>query len=87
VFLAGRFAGRSNVETTLDYFRPVGSDSYWDTHREEVKDVFVTSWDAYAKYAWGKLIDLLLVVVYNRTIFLPSARISILFCKSVASPH
>ncbi len=59
--LAGNFTGRANVETALDFFRPVYRDSYWDSHREEVKDAFVTSWDAYAKYAWGKLIDSLVV--------------------------
>ena len=25
----------------------------WDTRREEVKEAFVTSWDAYSRYAWG----------------------------------
>jgi hypothetical protein len=25
----------------------------WDTRREEVKQAFVTSWDAYSRYAWG----------------------------------
>ncbi|PYH96561.1 mannosyl-oligosaccharide 1,2-alpha-mannosidase [Aspergillus ellipticus CBS 707.79] len=30
------------------------SDSYWDPHREEVREAFTTSWDAYAKYAWGQ---------------------------------
>jgi mannosyl-oligosaccharide alpha-1,2-mannosidase len=56
-FLAGNFTGHLNVETALDFVSPVYKDSYWDSHREEVKDAFVTSWDAYVKYAWGKLID------------------------------
>lgn len=25
----------------------------WNERREEVKQAFVTSWDAYSKYAWG----------------------------------
>ncbi|KAF7169850.1 hypothetical protein CNMCM5623_002449 [Aspergillus felis] len=44
----------TTLETTLDLFRPIKEDSYWYGHREEVKDAFVASWDAYAKYAWGK---------------------------------
>lgn len=59
--LAGNFTCRSNVETALDFFRSDDRDSYWNSHREEVKDAFATSWDAYAKYAWGKLIDSLVV--------------------------
>lgn len=56
-FLAGNLTGHSNVETALDFLSPVYKDSHWDSHREEVKDAFVASWDSYAKYAWGKLID------------------------------
>lgn len=41
------------LETSLDFFRSIGKDSYWESHREEVKRAFVTSWDAYTKYAWG----------------------------------
>ncbi|KAL2012564.1 hypothetical protein VTN00DRAFT_89 [Thermoascus crustaceus] len=26
----------------------------WDDRREKVKEAFVTSWDAYSKYAWGQ---------------------------------
>lgn len=52
---AGLYLGNPSVETAFDYLRPVGQDSYWNSQREEVKDAFVTSWDAYAKYAWGKL--------------------------------
>lgn len=25
----------------------------WDDRREQVKEAFITSWDSYAKYAWG----------------------------------
>ncbi|KAE8151990.1 glycoside hydrolase [Aspergillus avenaceus] len=42
------------LDSTLDSFRPLHRDDYWATHREEVKDAFVISWDAYAKYAWGQ---------------------------------
>ncbi|KAL4967297.1 glycoside hydrolase family 47 protein [Aspergillus stella-maris] len=42
------------LETPLNVFQPFDKDSYWDGHREEVKDAFVTSWDAYTKYAWGQ---------------------------------
>lgn len=51
---AGLFMGDPSVEFALDYFRPMNRDSCWEGHREEVKDVFVKSWDAYSKYAWGK---------------------------------
>lgn len=51
---AGLFVGDPSVEFALDYFQPMNRDSYWEGHREEVKDVFVKSWDAYSKYAWGK---------------------------------
>lgn len=27
----------------------------WDNRRGEVKEAFICSWDAYAKYAWGSL--------------------------------
>ncbi|EAU39466.1 mannosyl-oligosaccharide 1,2-alpha-mannosidase [Aspergillus terreus NIH2624] len=42
------------LETPLNFFRSIEEDSYWEGRREEVKDAFVTSWDAYARYAWGK---------------------------------
>ncbi|KAJ5490460.1 hypothetical protein LT330_008507 [Penicillium expansum] len=51
---AGLYMANPSVEAILDKFRPIGRDSYWKTHQEEVKDVFVTSWDAYSKHAWGK---------------------------------
>ncbi|KAL4968491.1 glycoside hydrolase family 47 protein [Aspergillus stella-maris] len=43
----------SNSSRSLQ-FESIESDSYWELHRQEVKDTFITSWDAYAKYAWGK---------------------------------
>ncbi|KAJ5324528.1 Glycoside hydrolase family 47 [Penicillium atrosanguineum] len=52
--VAGLFLDSPNIEAALGYFRAENQDSYWKKHREEVKDVFVTSWDAYSKYAWGK---------------------------------
>lgn len=39
---------------------PIGFGHYgsglvdWNSRREQVKDAFVTSWDAYAKHAWGE---------------------------------
>jgi mannosyl-oligosaccharide alpha-1,2-mannosidase len=27
----------------------------WDHRREEVKNAFIGSWDAYARHAWGEL--------------------------------
>jgi hypothetical protein len=32
---------------------PLTKDVDWDARREEVKEAFVTSWDAYSKNAWG----------------------------------
>jgi endoplasmic reticulum Man9GlcNAc2 1,2-alpha-mannosidase len=26
----------------------------WDDRREKVKEAFISSWDAYSKYAWGQ---------------------------------
>lgn len=43
-----------DIDSALDYFRPIGKDSYWNYAREEVKDAFIVSWDAYAEHAWGK---------------------------------
>jgi mannosyl-oligosaccharide alpha-1,2-mannosidase len=53
--LSGLYLGNPGVESALSYFRPMTQDSYWAEHRGEVKDVFVSSWDAYSKYAWGRL--------------------------------
>lgn len=44
------------LETPLNFFRSIEEDGYWEGCREEVKDAFVTSWDAYARYAWGKFV-------------------------------
>lgn len=51
---AGVYWHNLSLEQAIGYFRPIGRDSYWEPHRQEVKDAFVTSWDAYAKYAWRK---------------------------------
>lgn len=51
---AGVYWANPRIDAALDYFRPIGQDSYWEPHQQEVKEAFVTSWDAYAKYAWGK---------------------------------
>ncbi|OJJ72310.1 hypothetical protein ASPBRDRAFT_41990 [Aspergillus brasiliensis CBS 101740] len=32
----------------------IHNDTYWESHREEVRTAFISSWDAYAKYAWGR---------------------------------
>ncbi|KAJ5918618.1 Mannosyl-oligosaccharide 1-2-alpha-mannosidase [Penicillium verhagenii] len=53
VFGVGTHIYTPSTETVLDYFRPTDQDSYWDSHREEVKKAFTTSWNAYAKYSWG----------------------------------
>lgn len=29
-------------------------DEEWQDRREQVKDAFISSWDAYTKYAWGE---------------------------------
>ncbi|KAJ5665981.1 Glycoside hydrolase family 47 [Penicillium maclennaniae] len=50
--VAALFLDNPNIEAALGYFRLENRDSYWEKHREEVKDVFVTSWDAYSKYAF-----------------------------------
>ncbi|KAJ5115920.1 Glycoside hydrolase family 47 [Penicillium angulare] len=46
--------GSITLDSTLDHFRPIGKDFYWNDAREEVKDAFVVSWDAYAEHAWGQ---------------------------------
>lgn len=51
---AGSCADFTSFDAAFDYFRPVQDDSYWHDHKQEVREVFVTSWDAYSKYAWGK---------------------------------
>ncbi|EME82479.1 glycoside hydrolase family 47 protein [Pseudocercospora fijiensis CIRAD86] len=37
----------------LERTRAQFSREDWDRHREEVKEVFIDSWDAYAEHAWG----------------------------------
>ncbi|KAJ5956619.1 Glycoside hydrolase family 47 [Penicillium viridicatum] len=54
VLSTGLYMANPSIEAILDNFRPIGQDTYWKNHREEVKDVFVTSWDAYSRHAWGK---------------------------------
>ncbi|KAE8132907.1 glycoside hydrolase [Aspergillus pseudotamarii] len=51
--IIGRYVQIRGSETPFD-LRPIDKDSYWSSHREEVKDSFVISWDAYTKYAWGQ---------------------------------
>lgn len=34
----------------------------WDYRRDQVKEAFVTSWNAYKRHAWGKLDELFLEV-------------------------
>jgi hypothetical protein len=33
---------------------PSTTDEEWQDRREQVKDAFTSSWDAYTRYAWGK---------------------------------
>ena len=51
--IIGLYVQIRGSETALDLLRPIDKDSYWSSHREEVKGSFVISWDAYTKYAWG----------------------------------
>ena len=53
---ATNYIDTPNTEVVLDYFRGIDSDVYWGDHQEEVKQAFTTSWDAYARYSWGKSI-------------------------------
>ncbi|KAK1991905.1 family 47 glycosyl hydrolase [Colletotrichum falcatum] len=50
MFLAGYFADNALGHT---HYTPKSQFADWDERRDEVKDAFVTSWDAYKKYAWG----------------------------------
>lgn len=36
-------------------YSPQAQFTDWDDRREEVRDVFLTSWTAYKKHAWGKM--------------------------------
>ncbi|GLA59249.1 mannosyl-oligosaccharide alpha-1,2-mannosidase [Aspergillus tubingensis] len=42
-----------SLDTLLGPSPSVHNDTYWESHRDEVRTAFTTSWDAYAKYAWG----------------------------------
>lgn len=52
----GKYIDTPNTEIVLDYFRGVDNDDYWSGHQDGVKQAFTTSWDAYARYSWGKSI-------------------------------
>ncbi len=58
VTLALSWVAMYSLETVND--NPIGLSHYtsglvdWDHRRGEVKQAFVTSWDAYAQHAWGK---------------------------------
>jgi mannosyl-oligosaccharide alpha-1,2-mannosidase len=53
VFLAvSLLLWRNGSQNGLDIY-PLSRAVDWDARREEVKEAFVTSWDAYSKYAWG----------------------------------
>ncbi|KAF2135199.1 glycoside hydrolase family 47 protein [Aplosporella prunicola CBS 121167] len=45
LWLRGQYVGLS---------RPVTTAEDWGTRRQEVKETFVSSWDAYAQHAWGQ---------------------------------
>lgn len=30
----------------------------WDSRRRDVKEAFISSWNAYSKYAWGQLLKI-----------------------------
>ncbi|KAK1980230.1 family 47 glycosyl hydrolase [Colletotrichum cereale] len=50
VFFAGYFADHALGHI---HYTPQSQFADWDGRRDEVKDAFVTSWNAYKKYAWG----------------------------------
>jgi mannosyl-oligosaccharide alpha-1,2-mannosidase len=35
---------------------PSPPEEEWQERREQVRDAFISSWDAYTKYAWGELV-------------------------------
>ncbi|KAF2442020.1 glycoside hydrolase family 47 protein [Karstenula rhodostoma CBS 690.94] len=37
----------------VKWWSPSTPDEEWQDRREQVKDAFISSWDAYTKYAWG----------------------------------
>ncbi|WYZ39397.1 hypothetical protein EsH8_III_001311 [Colletotrichum jinshuiense] len=50
VFLTSYF---SDLALGHIHYTPQSRFADWDARREEVKDAFQTSWDAYTKHAWG----------------------------------
>ncbi|PMD22249.1 glycoside hydrolase family 47 protein [Hyaloscypha hepaticicola] len=44
---------RNGPQNRLDIY-PLSTTVDWDARREEVKEAFITSWDAYSKNAWGQ---------------------------------
>ncbi|TQN65186.1 Mannosyl-oligosaccharide 1,2-alpha-mannosidase, partial [Colletotrichum shisoi] len=50
VFLAGYLSDNAFGHT---HYAPQSQFVDWDVRREEVKESFTTSWNAYKKYAWG----------------------------------
>ncbi|RAK89835.1 glycoside hydrolase [Aspergillus costaricaensis CBS 115574] len=51
--IAGWYLHFLSLDTLLGPSPSVHNDTYWESHREEVRTSFTTSWDAYAKYAWA----------------------------------
>lgn len=53
----------------LTWGRYAATTTNWDSRRKDVKEAFISSWDAYAKHAWGKLLMLLIgfeeVLIWN----------------------
>lgn len=54
--LASMFVASYFSDHALGYsqFSPHSQFADWDARREEVKEAFVISWDAYKKHAWGE---------------------------------
>ncbi|KAE8381462.1 glycoside hydrolase [Aspergillus bertholletiae] len=52
--LGCEICNRKCLETAFPISQSIDKDSYWSSHREKVKNSFVVSWDAYAKYTWGQ---------------------------------
>lgn len=47
-------------QTGLGHYTSIAVD--WNERKEEVKEAFVSSWDAYSEHAWGKLSIVILVL-------------------------
>ncbi|KAL4931318.1 glycoside hydrolase family 47 protein [Aspergillus undulatus] len=43
-----------DLEMPLKLLQCAHKDNHWDERREEVKDAFMATWDAYAEHAWGQ---------------------------------